>query len=178
MKVSQGEAFDPAPANIEKHLTRVDAAGRAEGRDAAEDEPRRHRVGVTANRFWRRESRWPARTRSASMTGSLLMRGTKNKTRQQIQDEMVKLNARINVSGERLRGQRNHPDDRRKSDSGTAAGGRDVARAGVPGFRVRLRRRSSASPESRIAGRSRQRLRRWRYGTRAESVSRRPMCGT
>ena len=35
-----------------------------------------------------------------SMTGTLLMRGTKNRTRQQIQDEMVKLNARINVSGD------------------------------------------------------------------------------
>ena len=34
-----------------------------------------------------------------SMTGTLLMRGTKNRSRQQIQDEMVKLNARINVSG-------------------------------------------------------------------------------
>ncbi len=33
------------------------------------------------------------------MTGALLMRGTRNRTRQQIQDEMVKLNAQINVSG-------------------------------------------------------------------------------
>ena len=33
------------------------------------------------------------------MTGALLMRGTKTRTRQQIQDEMVKLNARINVFG-------------------------------------------------------------------------------
>lgn len=34
-----------------------------------------------------------------SMTGTLLMRGTKNRSRQQIQDEMVKLNARLNVTG-------------------------------------------------------------------------------
>ena len=33
------------------------------------------------------------------IAGALLMRGTKTRTRQQIQDEMVKLNARINVSG-------------------------------------------------------------------------------
>ena len=33
------------------------------------------------------------------MTGALLMRGTKTKTRQQLQDEMLKLNARINVTG-------------------------------------------------------------------------------
>ncbi len=33
------------------------------------------------------------------MTGTLLMRGTKSHTRQQLQDEMVKLNARINVNG-------------------------------------------------------------------------------
>jgi zinc protease len=34
-----------------------------------------------------------------TMTGDLLMRGTLSHTRQQIQDQMVRLNARINVSG-------------------------------------------------------------------------------
>ncbi len=38
-------------------------------------------------------------TSVAQLTGSMLMRGTKNKTRQQIQDEMDRLKARINVSG-------------------------------------------------------------------------------
>jgi len=36
---------------------------------------------------------------AASMAGSLLMRGTKNKSRQQIQDEMDKLKAHISVTG-------------------------------------------------------------------------------
>src|SRR5258708_19755118 len=35
----------------------------------------------------------------AQLTGSLLMRGTRNKTREQIQDEMVRLKSRITVSG-------------------------------------------------------------------------------
>jgi zinc protease len=39
------------------------------------------------------------RNEAGTMTAALLMRGTKNRSRQQIQDELVKLNARINVSG-------------------------------------------------------------------------------
>src|SRR5204863_10221935 len=35
----------------------------------------------------------------AQMTDSLLMRGTKSKSRQQLQDEIQKLNATINVGG-------------------------------------------------------------------------------
>src|SRR6185436_20508873 len=36
---------------------------------------------------------------AAQMADSLLLRGTKNKSRQQLQDEMQKLNATINVGG-------------------------------------------------------------------------------
>src|SRR6185369_4146117 len=36
---------------------------------------------------------------AAQMTDALLLRGTKNKSRQQLQDEMTKLNATINVGG-------------------------------------------------------------------------------
>ena len=35
----------------------------------------------------------------SQLAGSLLMRGTKNKSRQQIQDEMDRLKAQMNVSG-------------------------------------------------------------------------------
>ena len=99
MTVSQGEAFDPAPANIEKHLTR---AKLPDGLKLAML-PKTTRGG-TVSAVARRSI---SATRKAlagknavgSMTGALLMRGTKNRTRQQIQDEMVKLNARINVSG-------------------------------------------------------------------------------
>ena len=72
-----------------------------------------------------------------SMTGALLMRGTKNQTRQQIQDEMVKLNARINVSGGVSGADASDPDHRGEPDSGAAPGGRDAARAGVPGSGIR-----------------------------------------
>ena len=36
---------------------------------------------------------------TAELAGGLLGRATKNRTRQQLQDEMLKLNARINVTG-------------------------------------------------------------------------------
>src|SRR5262249_26882012 len=39
------------------------------------------------------------KAQTAQLLGALLMRGTKNKSRQQIQDEMDKLKARIAVSG-------------------------------------------------------------------------------
>src|SRR5262249_47144771 len=39
------------------------------------------------------------KTAAAQVAGGLLMRGTKSKTRQQIQDEMDRLNARVAVSG-------------------------------------------------------------------------------
>ena len=39
------------------------------------------------------------RNAAAGLASSLLLRGTKSKTRQQIQEEMDKLDARINVGG-------------------------------------------------------------------------------
>jgi zinc protease len=98
MKVSQGEAFDPAPANIEKHLTRVTLP---DGLKVAML-PKTNRgatVSAVLQVDFGDEKALAGKNAIGGMTGSLLMRGTKNKTRQQIQDEMVKLNARINVSG-------------------------------------------------------------------------------
>ena len=64
MTVAQGEAFDPAPANIEKHRDAPEAPGWPETRDAAKDQPRRHGFGGAATRFRRRQPPWPARMRS------------------------------------------------------------------------------------------------------------------
>ncbi len=99
MTVSQGEAFDPAPANIETACDARETGGRLEEWRccrrpiAAALFPRRFRsISVT-------EKALAGKNAIGSMTGALLMRGTKNRTRQQIQDEMVKLNSQINVSG-------------------------------------------------------------------------------
>ena len=96
--ISAGEAFDPTPANIE---------GRAIRRTLPNGLklvmfPKKTRGGtVSASlnvRFGDEKSLF-GKSAAGSMTGALLMRGTRNKTRQQIQDETDRLKAQINVSG-------------------------------------------------------------------------------
>src|SRR5580698_76903 len=87
MTVSQGEAFDPSPLNIEKHLTR---AKLPDGLKVVML-PKSSRVGtVVASlqiRFGDVKS-LSGKDAVGSMAGALLMRGTRTRTRQQIQDEM------------------------------------------------------------------------------------------
>jgi zinc protease len=98
LDVSAGEAFDPTPANIEKHLIRsklgnglkVVMLPKATRGDTVIASLRVHFGDLNA---------LMGKDATGSMAGALLMRGTTTRTRQQIQDEMVKLNARINVSG-------------------------------------------------------------------------------
>jgi zinc protease len=98
LSIAQGEAFDPAPANIEKHLTRLQLSSglrvallRKTSRGAT--------VSATLRIEFGDEKSLAGKNALGGMTGAMLMRGTKNRTRQQIQDEMVKLNAQISVSG-------------------------------------------------------------------------------
>jgi zinc protease len=98
MTIAQGEAFDPTPANIEKHVTRVKLA---DGLKLA-ILPKTNRggtVSATLQIQFGEEKSLAGRNEAGTMTAALLMRGTKSRSRQQIQDELVKLNARINVSG-------------------------------------------------------------------------------
>jgi zinc protease len=96
--VAQGEAFDPTPANLEKRAIRSQLSNGMKTVLL----PKTTRGGtVVANinlRFGDEKSLF-GKDAAASMAGSMLMRGTKNKTRQQIQDEMDKLKARISVNG-------------------------------------------------------------------------------
>jgi zinc protease len=98
MTVAQGEAFDPTPANIEKHLTRSTLP---DGLKLAmlPKESRGGTVSVALQIDFGDEKALAGKNAIGGMTGALLMRGTKNRTRQQIQDEMVKLNAQLNVTG-------------------------------------------------------------------------------
>ncbi len=98
MKVSQGDAFDPTPAAIEKRITR----SRLPNGMKLALLPKTTRGGTVVATFDFRFgdlNSLSGKEAIGSTTGALLMRGTKTRTRQQIQDEMVKLNARINVGG-------------------------------------------------------------------------------
>jgi zinc protease len=98
LAVSQGEAFDPSPANIDKSLIRSTLQ---DGLKLALL-PKTTRGGTVQADLqidFGDLTSLAGRNAVAEMTSALLMRGTKTKTRQQIQDEMVKLNAQINVSG-------------------------------------------------------------------------------
>jgi zinc protease len=96
--ISEGETFDPTPANIEARVIRRTLPNGLK----LVMFPKKTRGGtVVANlnvRFGDEKSLF-GKSAVGSMTGALLMRGTKNKTRQQIQDETDRLKAQINVSG-------------------------------------------------------------------------------
>ena len=138
LSVSQGEAFDPSPANIEKHLTRTKLPNGLK----VVMLPKTNRGGHGRRRSCRFISeishRSPDATRPPSMTSALLMRGTNTKTRQQIQDEMVRLNAQINVNGGATGATATiQTNDKEESDSGAAPRGRNSARTFIPRIRVR-----------------------------------------
>jgi zinc protease len=96
--ISQGEEFDPSPSNIEKRLTRFQLS---DGTKVVLL-PKKTRGGtVVAQMVFRfgDEKTLFGKSAVAQMTGSMMMRGTKTKSRQQIQDETDKLKARMNVNG-------------------------------------------------------------------------------
>ncbi len=98
LNLSEGEAFDPTPANIEKHLTRTQLPSGLKIITLTKD-TRGGSVNATLELQFGDEKSLAGKRAIASVAGSLLMRGTQHMNRQEIQDEMVKLNARINVSG-------------------------------------------------------------------------------
>jgi zinc protease len=98
LAVAQGEDFEPTPANIEKRLVRTTLPNgmkivmlpmkKAGGR-----------VSAVIDLHFGDEKSLAGKSAVAQVTGNLLARGTRSKTRQQLQDEMDKLDARIIVSG-------------------------------------------------------------------------------
>ncbi len=136
MTISQGEAFDPTPVNIEKHLIR----SKLQNGLKVVMLPKTNRgatVLATLDVEFGDAKSLEGKSAVGSMAGSLLMRGTKTHTRQQIQDEMVKLNARINVSGGVSGASISVQTTERESRPGAAAGGRDIAGAVVPRSGIR-----------------------------------------
>jgi zinc protease len=96
--IQQGEVFDPTPQNIEGRVTRSVLPNGLK----LIMFPKKTRGGTVVAYMTLRfgnEKSLMGKSTAAGMAGSLLMRGTKNKNRQQIQDETDKLKAQINVSG-------------------------------------------------------------------------------
>jgi zinc protease len=96
--IAAGEAFDPSPKNIESRITRASLQG---GMRMALL-PKKTRGGtviaVITLRFGDEKSVF-GKAVVGQMAAGLLIRGTKTKSRQQIQDELDKLKARLTVTG-------------------------------------------------------------------------------
>lgn len=96
--VSRAEEFDPTPANIEKRVVRSKLAN---GMKVAmlPKKMAGGTVSVAIELHFGDAKTLSGHNAAAQLAGSLPMSGTKTRNRQQIQDEMEKLNARIQVSG-------------------------------------------------------------------------------
>jgi zinc protease len=96
--VAEGEVFDPSPSNIESRLTHAKLS------DGVKVVllPKKTRGGTVTASFIARfgdEKSLFGKVAIGGLTGATLMRGTKTKSRQQIQDEMDRLKAQISVAG-------------------------------------------------------------------------------
>ncbi len=96
--ISTGEAFDPTPANIEARVIRRTLPNGLKLLMFPKKTRGGTVVALMSVRFGDERSLF-GKSAAGSMAGLLLMRGTKNKTRQQIQDETDRLKAQIRVSG-------------------------------------------------------------------------------
>ncbi len=96
--IQQGETFDPTPQNIEARVVRVKLPNGIK----LVMFPKKTRGGTVVARInihFGDEKSLFGKATQAEIAGALLMRGTKNKNRQQIQDQTDKLKAQISVSG-------------------------------------------------------------------------------
>ena len=96
--IQQGEVFDPTPQNVEGRVARATLPNGLK----LVMFPKKTRGGtvvVAMNVRFGSEKELFGKSTAGSLTGALLMRGTKAKNKQQIQDETDKLKAQINVSG-------------------------------------------------------------------------------
>jgi zinc protease len=96
--VEAGEAFDPSPANIESRVVRSTLPGGLK-MSLLSRKTRGGTVVASVTIRYGDEKSLFGKSAIAGIAGGLLMRGTKNKSRQQIQDEIDRLKAQMNVSG-------------------------------------------------------------------------------
>ncbi len=96
--MAQGEAFDPSPENIQSRTTKVEKPNTIEIALL----PKQTRGNVVNARMTLRlgdEKSLMNKATIASLTASMLDKGTKSKSRQQIKDELDQLKARVNFFG-------------------------------------------------------------------------------
>ncbi|MCX6627436.1 MAG: pitrilysin family protein [Candidatus Solibacter sp.] len=96
--VAAGEAFDPSPANIESRVLRSTLPGGMKMSLLSRKTRGGTVVASVTVRFGDEKALF-GKVATAGITGGLLMRGTKTKSRQQIQDEIDRLKAQLNVTG-------------------------------------------------------------------------------
>ena len=96
--VAEGEAFDPTPENID---ARTVVHTLSNGTEVAFLQKENRGDAVRAGVTFRHGSEETLRgvATAASLTGSMLMRGTNNRTRQEINDDLDRLRAQGGVSG-------------------------------------------------------------------------------
>jgi zinc protease len=96
--LEQGENFIPTPANVERRVIRKQLPNGLK----LVMLPKKTRGGTVfaqVNLHYGDLESLSGRAEVASFTGQMLMRGTKTKSRQQIQDETDRLKAHVNVGG-------------------------------------------------------------------------------
>jgi len=98
INITHGEAFDPTPANIESRVVRSKLANGLKI-VLLPKKTENQMVSAAIELRFGDQSTLAGKNAAAQFAGSLLASGTKRKTRQQLADEMQKLNARIVVSG-------------------------------------------------------------------------------
>jgi len=96
--MAKGEAFLPTPANIEGRIIRAKLPNGMK-LDLLPKKNRGGEVMASLRLDFGDEQSLMNRTTAAGIAGGLLIRGTQNKNRQQIQDELDKLKARAAVTG-------------------------------------------------------------------------------
>lgn len=97
--IAEGENFDPAPENIEKRTTRGEASDKGIEFAFLPKETRGNSVSARMTLRFGDEKSLMNQDAAAAFTAMMLDKGTKTKSRQQIQDELDRLKARVQIFG-------------------------------------------------------------------------------
>jgi zinc protease len=95
---AEGEAFDPTPGNIDSRTSRVELPGGIK-LVMLPKETRGDAVNAVIRLNYGDENTLKGVGRYAGVTTQMLMRGTRNSSRQEIQDELARLQSQLNVGG-------------------------------------------------------------------------------
>ena len=97
--IATGEAFEPTPANIEAHVIRRILPG---GMKLALL-PKKTRGGTVVAQFalrWGNEEANAGRSTACNIASAMLMRGSRNKSREQIANEFARIKSQVGVGGD------------------------------------------------------------------------------